>query len=106
MRVQNIYQPKTITPNFNGKLTIKDWPEELKTIQTEFEKYAQEKAKKIDPDLLISGWKMNMDRRINFNICWSQNAKAQDGLDYTSGTTLNEIKNAFDRSILKHCGVV
>lgn len=105
MRVQNIYQPKTAVPNFNGKLTIKDWPIELNKFKADLEKYALEKAKKIDPDLIISGWKMNMDRRINFNICWSQNAKAQEGLDYSSSTTLDEIKTALDKSILRHCGV-
>lgn len=105
MRVQNIYQPQKTTPNFSGKLTIKDWPKDLDRFKADIEKYALEKAKKIDPDLIISGWKMNMDKRINFNICWSQNARAQDGLDYSSSTTLDEIKNALDRSILKHCGV-
>lgn len=104
MRISAIAQPQNKIQNFKGKLSIKDWPEELMSLKPAFEEYAQKKAAKIEPDLKIFGWQAKSGKKgVSFRFYWPQRM-FQDVMEYSNKTTLPELQDNLDIALLKVTG--
>lgn len=105
MKISTNYQQRTIKSSFKGALTIRDWPSELEPIREDFTKYAQQKAKKIYPELHILGWTIEKDRKgISFRFYWPLQSMSNHPMEYTSIPTLDELKKGLDEAMIDSFG--